>query len=94
MDDLSHGFVFMFSSYLTFLQNIRIELVTECILIYSLVSNKIFSIFVCEFLDRSLYKLHHVSLVPTNIEFFLFFESLTCESTNCKLWSVDFMNSF
>jgi hypothetical protein len=46
MDDLSHGFVFMFSSYLTFLQNIRIELVTECILIYSLVSNK-FLVFLC-----------------------------------------------
>jgi hypothetical protein len=93
MDNLSHGFVFMFSSYQTFLQNIRIDLVTECVLIYSLVSNK-FLVFWCEFLDWSLYKLYHVSLVPTNIEFFLFFESLTCESTNCKLWSVDSMNSF
>jgi hypothetical protein len=47
MDNLSHGlFVFMFSSYLTFLQNIRIDLVTECILIYSLVSNNFF-VFLC-----------------------------------------------
>jgi len=46
MDDLSHGFVSMFLSYLTFLQNIRIDLVTECILTYSMVSNN-FLVFLC-----------------------------------------------
>jgi hypothetical protein len=45
MDDLSHGFVYTFLSYPTFLQNIRIDLVTECVLIYSLVSKK-FGVFV------------------------------------------------